>query len=649
MAKEKTPYEKIFSSPPGSTEWLNAFDQLNPQDQAAIYNFGSAPGTGGEEDFVQYDDSYAPVTDEAGMMMPAMEGTGYTVPQAQSGVSLDPLSQQILQFGGGVGLPQYTSTGKLDPYDLSQEAQRHNLYQDQVTALMDIGMAGMAGPGAIDPASFAPQVTKPTDRLKTPGLAMLREYAQGTGYRAFLARKMLPPEEGGEGLNDDEALSDLWKLVNEPDDEGIDPKLKAQRDSLINSLPANTYQSNQLVPPSMAGGLGGGGRAQTAAGKSVEPYNTGLVTGFASDLFKGAVEDRAAMESGWQDPDTGQWYQEAPVTEDSPATLRFHNAGLPTPVEQYTDPKYMQMAIQTLDPNFESDIAAQAGQTQSIEDEYAAADRASREADKEDTALRAAWDEFTGQRKAWDASQSDVAGGGLTEAMGALPENVGRLSPEDRLRSAMSAQPENQRAQEPQYRTAPAINLGGRIIGTKPLGDQRMRVQDLPAHVLAQAAERDRKGDDDTGITASVGDLSPQAPWVVQEGKGKYKTFKSEQEARKYGGSKAIGRSIFDFAAPQWRKEQEGEDYVPSGGRGYSRLSSRDLGASQQRYQQERKRFIEANTASYRNRYEDLDPGRGAGFEAYLAANNAARSSTPYQDAIMQRLLGQRAVGLRGA
>src|SRR5215813_7971947 len=125
MAKQKSPLELITTADPSSTEWQNAFDQLSPQDQQQIFNFTFN----------------SPMTEDTS----SMEDTG------GMGPGLDPSSLALTSYMGGVNIPQFTSAGKLDPWDLGQAQAQLNLAQDLTSANMDLGMAGMFGPGAIDP------------------------------------------------------------------------------------------------------------------------------------------------------------------------------------------------------------------------------------------------------------------------------------------------------------------------------------------------------------------------------------------------------------------------------------------------------------------------------------------------------------------
>ena len=403
--KPKSPFEVITTADPSSDEWQNAYDQLSPQNQSEIFNFGTDPTSSQAQPF-----GFADFGEDSNL--PGLAGTGYTLPYGfdTSGVGIDPTSQGLTQFSGGVNIPQFTAAGKLDPYDLSQEVTRTNLFQDQVSSLMDLGMAGLAGPGAIDPSVFAPEQKLPTakDRIATPGLDLLERYAKGTGYRAFLAKKMLPTEMGGENMTDDEALASLWEQVNKADDKTIDPKLQAAQAELKKSLPANTYQSNQLTPPSQqygAAGLGTTPSTDTAAKQSVGPYDTGLVTGFAAKLFQDSLADQSAIGSAWQDTEgivdpkrPGAYYSDSPVETPSAATKSFTEAGLPTPVEKYTDPKYTQMLGQSLgygdQQALAQTLAEQDARTKAVQSQFDTAKAGALQADLSDQALQSAWNDY---------------------------------------------------------------------------------------------------------------------------------------------------------------------------------------------------------------------------------------------------------------
>jgi len=604
MAKQKSPLDTITSADPSSLEWQNAFDQLSPQDQQQIFNF-------------TYN---SPMTEDTSQM----GDTGGVGP------SLDPSSMALTGYMGGVNIPQFTSAGKLDPFDLGQAQAQLNLAQDLTSSNMDLGMAGMFGPGAIDPSVFAPKVTMPTTVVKTPNLDVLKRYASGTGYRAFLAQRMLPTTMGGKGMTDDEALSDLWAQVNAPATVTASQQQKDQQQRLINSLPANTYQQDP-VQAQLAAQLGydptSGSTAKatgTAAKQAVSAYDTKAVTSFASDLFSKSTEDQAAIDAGWTDPSTGKTYTEAPTQEESYATTRFHNAGLPTPVERYTDPKYTQMFEQTYMPTGRQDYADQLARQADAETEFKKAQTASRQADVTNTNLQQAYTDWQGRRQA-----NQQAIGQVTAAQG--------------LRNAMQALPESAAAVAPPRQTAPAINLGGRITGTKPLGNYNVTAGLPPARPAptptgnALMQQTQAMGGWLAPLQAS---LQPEnQPWVVDQGGGNIQMFKNQDEATKNAGLHNLQNAIYNFMIPE---DQQKQGYKLSTSRQPQALTSRQVGQAQTAKQAADRRFVQANTNRFRN-----SVAQGVGTQDFINAVVAAQNSrtTPYQDATMQRRLGLRAMG----
>lgn len=612
MAKKPpSPLATIGTAPVGSTEWLNAFDQLSPQDQASVYNFGMNDPTAGDLEGTDFSGGGA---DFGG----GLAGQGYAIPDTLSGMnnaSIDPGSQGLIQFGGGVNIPQFTSAGKLDPYDLSQEATRNNLYQDQVTSLMDLGMAGLAGPGAIDPAAFAPIVTQPKDRLKTPGLDLLNRYAKGTGYRAYLAQKILG------GATDDEALADLWNQVNkkvDPNDKTISQADRDKQQALINSLPANTFQSNTLVPPSATGGIQG--QNQTPAKASVDPYNTAAVVGFASDLFQKSIEDQSALSGAYQDPKTGTYYSDFPTTTDSPATLKFHNAGLPTPVEKYTDPKFIQQAFNTI-PDLSINDQAYTGLSQDLQNQQ---DQASADALK----LGQNYDQMA---QVWDQYQKQLETKKQADAANNVEQQ--RAMAATNLNRATAAMPENGPMPAAQQRTLPGINLGGRITGTSSDTYGRVQPPAQPPRSQSQMMQ-------DTFVMPNLHMVAdPQQPWARALGNGLFNVgTQAQANAGQTRGPVANpNQQVFDFSNPLSRPADNTAQ----------RMTQQQVSQARTAKQAADRRFIDANTQRFRNATYNTPQSDVNSLNAIWSAQS--NKSSPYQDAILQRLLAQRVAGLRGA
>ena len=354
MAK-KDP-KTITELQPGTNDWIKAFDALSPQDQASIFGQATTPAV----DYTFGNAAADPLgwgqiagNDPLGLgqiSAPAGRGGAPVAPGFQ-GIEMDPMYQQLVQSGGGVNIPTLTSKGALEPYDLGQEAAMVNLMQDNATSMADLIQAAMAGPGAIDPQAFAPVVTKPTERIATPGLTRLNNYAERGGYQGFIARKIRD-----EGASDAEATADLYNTLA-TDDSKLSPEALDYKKELIESMESAFGSGQQLVPPS-----GGRGQNQRASQETRNLYDESDIAKWATDLYEKVSEDQAKVDVGYEDPEhPGSYFTEAPTEEDSPAMQKFRNLGLPSPFESYTDPDRMEQMYQAMAPSMGAEGAAWEG------------------------------------------------------------------------------------------------------------------------------------------------------------------------------------------------------------------------------------------------------------------------------------------------
>lgn len=229
--------------------------------------------------------------------------------------SLDMGSFGLGTFNGGASIPEYTSKGALDPYDLTQAAKRYNLMQDYATGSVDNALAMFAGPGAYGPNAFADKVTPPSKQANDSGRRMAEQYAQGGGYEEFIAQKLL------EGNTPSAAYADLMALIETEPDENTPPEAVAAREELIRSLP-KARQDGPVMP-----------------GQEVEPFDAESIMGFGTELFQGLFQDD---RPNYVDPQTGIGYLDAPQTERSEAAQWYDQRGLPLPTESYDSPEYLQ-------------------------------------------------------------------------------------------------------------------------------------------------------------------------------------------------------------------------------------------------------------------------------------------------------------------
>jgi hypothetical protein len=93
-------------------------------------------------------------------------------------------------------------------------------------------------------------------------------------------------------------------------------------------------------------------------------------------MYEAMLEDQSKIDVGWKDPESGAYYTEAPIEEDSPAMQKFRNLGLPSPFAAYNDPEYLKMAYDTMAPNLGPELAQR---EQNIVGTQAAQDRIARE------------------------------------------------------------------------------------------------------------------------------------------------------------------------------------------------------------------------------------------------------------------------------
>jgi len=578
MAKETKP-KNIQELEPGSQEWLDAYYALSPQDQSAIFN-------------AQMDPTY---NEDAFNFEEGLAGTGAYLPMELGGnllgPQIDPTYQALIQFGGGVNIPQLTSAGKLDPYDLGQEQARHNLMQDQATAIADIILASLAGPGALDPASFAPIETMPTNRISMPGATQIDRYAQGTGYKGYIARKIRD-----ENKTDDEAIADLFNFLAQPE-EGVSKQSIDVRQEIIDSLPSEMKAGNEIKTPSEQGT----GRPTQDIRDQFDELG---ITKWANDIYFKYADDVANMQAGWQDPKTGFWYDQAPTYEDSPATTKFKNLGLPSPFAAYDDPQYLQMAMDAYAPNAEASSQDYANQSARLAAEAERTQRAAMDVGRRNTELQAEYNR-------------------AYEPPGPRYPNIGGM-----LENAAVAAPV---WQQPLNTTGMVRDKQGNYVPmpVKPPIDIQQRFNDWMANATANAETIQ------PSYSAEPTLRPGHARSLLANPAGGYDFQQSLQDAQgKAFGNRLLGNvNMFN---------------KPMGGTKVEKLSPATAKKSQQDYNRARTAFLKANEDRFRHS-QTITPDQAAAIDAYTAAIHQARQGrTPFVDAVTQRLLGQRAFGVRG-
>jgi hypothetical protein len=532
-------------------------------------------------------------------------GTGYGG-AAASGFELDPMYQQLAQFGGGVNIPSLTAKGALDPYDIGQEAQRVNLAQDQASSLADLIQAALAGPGAIDPSSFAPVRTMPTERIATPGLTRLNAMAEGSGYKGYIAQKI----KGG--ATDDEAVADLFNFLDAPEDESIDPKLRETKQSIIDSLPSAFKSGNQLTLPSQ--GVNTRTGTSAAAGRPAQDtrdlFQESEIGRVAEDLYMKAYDDRAKVDVGWEDPDhPGTYYTQAPTEEDSAATTKFKNLGLPTPFAAYDDPKYLQMAYDTLAPGVNQEGAnwdEQVAKTQRESDKVA---KESQGPIDRNIATQKRYRDTGGYRWEMPPAPPPMGRGDVTEdpTTGGTVDANGHGVFSLRSHGAMSPVDANGHGVMSDYSPSPQP--------VPPRFD--MNTQPSPTKVPIRGIANPDGGFDFGSATARPAESQAMANRILNFVGG-----------MPLGGGSDRGTKTVTLNADTARQSASAADAA-------------------------RRKFAAANIARYQAT-QALGNDQGNAITAWENARYNAmpvaqggRGRTPFVDAIMQRKLGQRALGLR--
>ena len=312
-------------------DFFNFYSSLSPAEQRKfLSNFGDT-----EPDIA--DD--AAFNDDAYSQMPAELG-GFGSPQ------MDMTSMLLGQMAGGA-YPQYTSSGKLDPLDLSQMSQRLNYTQDLGGSMFDNAVALFAGPDAFGSMDqFAP-ITKYTGsavpaqldetgqpRPVTKSQKMLEIAKRSGGARGFIADLI------DQGTDPDAAVAALRDLVTRSASAtNLTPEQQKQIDDIRNTL--DVWRTNDP--------LTGSPKPVDRKTAPWEQFDEESLRKTAQDMFEQKLSDEMDASTLEFDPQTGKYYQ-GKTTEDSPAAKKFRDAGLPLPNEQYTDPARMQAMMQSVDP-----------------------------------------------------------------------------------------------------------------------------------------------------------------------------------------------------------------------------------------------------------------------------------------------------------
>jgi hypothetical protein len=274
---------------------------------------------------------------------------------------LDYGNYDLLQMGN-VDIPELTSKGAVDPFDLTQQAKQVNLAQDYGALILDNILSAMSGPGAYDVGAFTPTYDY-GEPLNLTGRRKAETRAQQGGYEGFLADQIL-----NENLSPSEAEALMWSIVETPDD---DPDLtdddRARKKALLATLPkappvrltgADAVMAQKGL---ISGGLPGAvatGQSAEAATEGRAQYDTAKVTAAADTVWNDLMED---PEFAYRDEATGQYYGRTPEQAmiKTPQMEFFDRYGLPYPTASYTDPKYLESSLNAQGTTPESRAAEQ--------------------------------------------------------------------------------------------------------------------------------------------------------------------------------------------------------------------------------------------------------------------------------------------------
>lgn len=579
MAAKKD--KNIGELTPGSKEWDAAFDRLSPADQAAIfnqtYNDPIATGFNDFEDFGNGSDAFGG--------QPALAGTSFNLPAGVSDMGLDPMTQQLLQgFGGGVAIPTISAAGKVTPYGIGEEAKRVNLRQDQATSLADVMQSALAGMGALDPSAFAPDVTMPTERLALTGSAKAQRYAGARDWKGFVVDRMLTQQ-----MTDTEAVAELLDTVKnyDPNDKHYSPDEKKQIEEVIRTLPPALNQSGQVAGTGTVGqAINNITSAENLKKDPLSAYDQIGISKFAEDMFSGISEDFAKQAAGWEDPNApGTWYTSGPTEEPSALTTKFRNLGLPTPMEQYTDPERMQALMQSYDPNYEADVA---------------------------------------EKEAQDAAGLQEIGGLARKSDQASDLNL-------HIQTLLN---------DPRYQATPAG-----LRSPRPGGQPMNSVTQFMAPGAGDNAGNIARAQTNAALTnmASQPNQPGRPPissvFTFQNNLGQ--TGAGTEPEAEAGATRA------NWMKPFWNPDKTKPRTL--GTQKPKKLDQAGATKASQASTAARKAYENAYNADWNRRQNTLSPSQAANVSAIMNADYAAKQGrTPFTDAMIQRLLGQRGSGLRG-
>ena len=279
--------------------------------------------------------------------------------------------------GGAAALPEYTSKGALDPFDLTQQAKRVNLGQDYGALMLDNILSGMAGPGAYDIGAFTPEMEYGKE-VTRPGAERLASYARRGGWEGYLA------DEIRNGATPTEALSSLQNFVESTPEEDPDrtPEDDAKVKSILDSL---SGMKPTGMTPSERKDAGFWGN-----------YDYKSLLDTASEYSDAVFNDPGY---GYEEvgPDGRTRYFDRPPEEVKTDQMEFFEKyGLPYPTASYEDPKYLQAMLDAEEGTTPEYREAEAGQYlggyEDVVGKTKTAEQAMIDAREHDDAMIRAWE-----------------------------------------------------------------------------------------------------------------------------------------------------------------------------------------------------------------------------------------------------------------
>jgi hypothetical protein len=204
------------------------------------------------------------------------------------------------------------------------------------------------------------------------------------------------------------AVADLWRFIQTPGDEEVDPDQAAAKQALIASLPPGVAQTNPLGQPMP--GAGKRGDYTTPEGLAAS-FDVQGVQKLAADLFERKASDTPV---GYVDPQTGLPFAGAKM-QPSPLAEKYRAAGIPMPNESYGDEQWLNAPVE------EGDVLGRAEREGKAQDRYGRAIEATNQADTQLADLEKAWRESEDERMARASGQPVKVGNDARNPYG-IPE-----------------------------------------------------------------------------------------------------------------------------------------------------------------------------------------------------------------------------------